>query len=406
MVQPIRPPSAYSHNTSKNRKSVRLANPSMISGNVSGDDSNSSSESSFDSAEYAKRPNPTQMEHATQELKKYGVEIVEQIGKGGYGIVYLASYKNSSIVVKMSLYRRTQSIIPRISEMKKLFQSQLAVLSRQKRNTLLGTEKNEQQFFTEDYSFQSLKDPAMQYHIMEYVDGDDMFKFFRKNKRTLTFDDLMKIFCSFLQAVQFFHGAGVLFNDMKLENVMVNTAKRRVSLIDYLDSSIGCKHLKCSEPRDRTAIHTFEDIYNDTRSLAEDVWRIGITMLDALSILLNITHKDYPANIIKDAITETEYPTDIIEELVHKIVGALRDRYRLDSPTSLAFERMLISMLHKNPEKRPPVAKILRTPPFDVCTTNKLFTMKKMQRSRRHDKKMVRRFRKLILSMKAAKAVK
>lgn len=399
MAVPERPPSAYSK-LSKNRKSVVS---DLFAGDSASSTDKSSSESSFDSMESAKRPNKTQMANAVKELKKYNVHIVKQIGKGGYGVVYLATYNKTSIVVKMSLFRRTKSIIPNITEMKKLFQSQLNVLSRRKRIKLLRKEKNEQQFFTEDYAFRSLDDDTMLFHIMEYLHGDDMFYFFKKNKKTLSYNDLMKIFCSFLQAVQFFHGAGILFNDMKLENVIVNNQKKRVSLIDYLDASIGCKHIKCTEPRDRTAIHTFEDVYNDTRSLAEDVWRIGITMLDALSILLNMTNQDYPANIIKDSMTETEYPTDIIEELVHTIVDNLKDRYKLDNQTSMAFKRILSSMLDKDPQKRPPVSKILRTPPFDVCLKNKLFTMKKMLRSRRRDKKMVRRLRQTVLSMKKKK---
>lgn len=397
MVQPARPPSAYSK-TSKNRKSVIMSNP-MVS-NVSFNSDNSNSESSFDSMESAKRPNNKQIANATKELKQYKVEIVKQIGKGGYGVVYLAKYKKSSIVVKMSLYRRTESIIPRITEMKKLFQAQLELLSRQKRNKTLKKEKNEQQFFTEDYAFRSLEDDTVMFHIMEYLHGDDMFHFFKKNRKKITYDELMKIFCSFLHAVQFFHGAGILFNDMKLENVIVNNEKRRVSLIDYLDSSIGCKHLECSKPRDGSAIHTFEDIYNDKRSLAEDVWRIGITMLDALSILLNLTHQDYPANIIKDSITETEYPTEIIEDLVHSIVDSLKNRYSLEDNVSVGMKRMLVSMLHRDPQKRPSVSKILHTTPFDVCLKNKMFTLKKMLKSRRNDKKMVRRLRKKILSAK------
>ena len=53
--------------------------------------------------ESAKRPNKTQMANAVKELKKYNVHIVKQIGKGGYGVVYLATYNKTSIVVKMSL---------------------------------------------------------------------------------------------------------------------------------------------------------------------------------------------------------------------------------------------------------------------------------------------------------------
>jgi serine/threonine protein kinase len=423
-----RPPSSYVKSRTsrgKNRRSIRslgriesIANRESSEESSTSDSSNSSSSSSNESSFYqkkkAKRPSEAQTSIATKELGAYGVRMNKQIGKGSYGTIYLATFQKSLIVVKLTLFRRTPQVIDSVTKLKVLLHRNLCNLSKRKRSPRLRREQNEQQFFTEDYAFRSHADPELMYHIMEYLPGQDLLAYF-KACRNITFETVMKIFCSLLQAMQFFHSAGVLFNDLKLENVIVCPKTKRVSLIDYIDSSTGCRRLECdvgSDEDEDAVVSTFADKYNDVRSKAEDVFRVALTMLDAIALLTGLFEEsdyetDYPASVVKDGITRDGYPTATILREVTKCTAALKQTFSLSSKVHTSLTDTLLAMLAKRPEQRPSIRSVLRTPPFDICLKRTPYTMKRMVTRRRDDKRMVRRLRRhILLSKKRLRASK
>lgn len=427
-----------------------------------------------------KRPSPRQREHAKRELtKRFGLQPLRFIEKGGYGYVYKVPYKGTTLVVKILLndHRRADrdrsrhvSLPKRIDRIRTCLLRALDKRNRNKRTARARQDRSERQFYTEDLAFPS-RDGALMFHIMEYIPGWDMHRFFDKNGKVtaqkcalnpkrykvrsiITFPKLMRIWCRLMHAVDFFHDAGIAFNDLKPENTIVHSKKYNVTLIDYIDSCTGCTHLKCAFDNP-DLVRTFSDKFADTPSLAEDVWRLALTMLDSASLLFPDDIYDFPAERLKDLMkryvhrspaTRNARYTDEVEHVVDECIDLMYDRFRAPSschhtrrnedvsrlfhhryggkqqpkprhfhtthkatptPTALptvhmthahvvAFKRIFKQMLHVDPSKRPSVHALLRSPhsPFNVCVTNRNNTMKRMLRQRRLGKEAVEALRK------------
>ena len=230
----------------------------------------------------------------------------------------------------MKKEKHTKNILKYTPKIHKLLLSNLQRRSDRKSNAQLKKEQNEQQFFTEDHVLRSKQHPDLIYHIMEFLPGKDMQVFLEDNARKeatdetrLKYDDLMKMFCSLLHAMNFFHEAGMIFDDLKLENVLVDPKYKRVVIIDYIDSSTGCSQLKCHNDEESHIVNTFVERHADTPSIAEDIWRIAITILDAIHLLTTGSMSNMPANDIQDMITRESYPINEIREIVVKNLNYL-----------------------------------------------------------------------------------
>lgn len=338
-------------------------------------------------------PTSDQLEMALEELQSHNVTDLENIGEGAFGFVYKGKYEGSVAVVKVSLYKHTKNILKQTPKIQKRLLSNLQRRSSRKSNPDLRQQKNEQQFFTEDHVIHSKKHPELIYHIMEYLPGKDLQEYFEEQaniaedgkdkKDPLTYTDLMKIFCSLLHAMKFFHEAGIVFNDLKLENVFVDRKYKRVTIIDYIDSSIDCSKLKCNDREDAHIVKTFVDRHTDIPSIAEDIWRIALTILDGIHLLTTGEMADMPANDIQELITLHTYPMDDIATIVNNEMNALRSKFNLDEAAIDELRETLLDMLEENPAKRPDINELLHQPPFDVCLKDKNYLMPKMLQSRR-----------------------
>lgn len=335
-------------------------------------------------------PSRVQLQMALDELQSYHVTEMQQIGEGGFGYVFKGKYHGSFAVIKVSLYQHTKNILKYTPKIHKLLLANLQRRATQKRSTLLKKEQNEQQFFTEDHVLRSKQHPDLIYHIMEFLPGKDMQVFLEDNahkeandETRVTYDELMKIFCSLLHAMRFFHESGIIFDDLKLENVLVEPKYKRVVIIDYIDSSIGCSLLKCQSDKDAHIVNTFAERHTDTPSIAEDIWRIALTFLDAIHLLTRGSMKDMPANDIQDMITREFYPIDDIRVIVNNEIHAMQKMFHLNDVLCKSFSETIMDMLEKHPADRPTIKELLRESPFNVCLQKRQYLMPKMLKSRR-----------------------
>ena len=354
----------------------------------------SSSDSSWsESEEYSDEiysPTKDQLNLALEELRDHHVTEIEKIGEGGYGCVYKGKYNGSYVVIKVSLYEYTKKVLKQTPKIRKLLLTNLLQRNSRKSSAILRHQKNEQQFFTEDHVLHSEKHPELIYHIMEYLPGNDLQVFFETDGKKLkidpsrlTFDDLLKIFCSLLHAMKFFHDSGIVFNDLKLENVLVDPKYKRVTIIDYIDSSSGCSKLSCTCPDSMNIVQTFRDRHNEAVCIAEDILRIAMTMLDSIHLLTTGEMVNMPANSIQELITPYSYPMDKITVIVNNEINALKERFNLKEEKIKELRETLLDMLEENPNTRPDINELLERPPFNVCVENRSYLMPKMLDSRR-----------------------
>ena len=249
----------------------------------------------------------------------------------------------------------------------------------------------EQQYYVDDMVFRlpSLA-PAVTFHLMEKIPGVDLKVYFKAFGRQLhgkarasdptipdtSFASVQRTFCSLVQAVQFLQRTRVVFNDLKLENVIVDPNRPDIVLIDYIDSNHSCSRLRCPELHDYRVIRTYEDEYNDEPSFAEDIWRVGLMMLDAMMLMFKDQFGgNYPSEQIKDAFDESfsTYPTELIHNLIDACIGLVQEHYvstyAATRSSSLltylnALRDTLRKMLHKRPAERPLARHLLTQPRY------------------------------------------
>jgi len=350
-------------------------------------------ESEYDDDSQDMRPTPELVSLAEKEVtESYQVTNLERIGLGAYGYVYKGKYKGVDVVVKISSFANTKSILKQGPKIREILLQHLHEKNATKSNVANQQRENEQQFFTEDHVFHSKRHKGIIYHIMEYLSSRDMQMYLEDTATVLSFKELMKIFCSMLQAMQFFHESKLIFNDLKLENVLVDPKHMRVVLIDYIDSCTECTQLECTDANG-IIVKTFGERRTGKPSIAEDIWRIALTILDAIHLYTVRNMDDMPANAINFIVQPNkDYPTEKIKEIIKKEVTCLQTAFPndIDNDKKESLCNMLGRMLHAKPVQRPLITDILNEEPFNVCN-QKDYKMHRIQDTRVKSKEAAKR---------------
>ena len=138
-----------------------------------------------------------------------------QIGAGGMGIVYLATYVETGKQVAVKI------LPPALSEdvkMLKRFEREIGILKRLKHPNIVkyyggGTHEGQR------------------WYAMEYVDGGSLYDILQKRKR-LTWDQTIQVGRQLTAALEQAHNAGIIHRDLKPGNLFV-TKKGHIKLGDF-----------------------------------------------------------------------------------------------------------------------------------------------------------------------------
>ena len=181
-----------------------------------------------------------------------------------------------------------------------------------------------------------------------------------------------------------------MFNDLKLENIIVDSENKRATLIDYIESSTRCSQFHC---KDNSGV--FKTIINpedNTPSFADDVWRLALTILDGIYLCNNTTKniEELPANRIMKHIRNHSYSIDQINEIVGKELGKLQIKMKIKPSDTQHLHNILIQMLNRDAKNRPSLDELVTCPPFSICS-KKQFRMPRMSKGRRLGKQTCRK---------------
>ena len=277
------------------------------------------------------------------------ITLIQSIGKGGFGQVYLSSIKGKANIFATKQINR--KITDTCEVRKKLLENEVTILQLLRHPNIIRLE-----------SIKTTKDNY--YLVMEYANGgdlDDCLKKFKEINKKYFSEEIIQYFMKqIIDALKFIHEKKIIHRDLKLGNIIVNynsemdkknfnILKSNVKLIDFGAAVQGDKAttiigtLRYMPPdllkkmSNCTAMRLNKE---EAYTQAVDIWSIGTACYEMLM-----------GQII-------EYSNDP-KEILKKIEKGL---YAIPSKISRELSSFLSCMLQPDPNKRLSAAQLANHP--------------------------------------------
>jgi MAP/microtubule affinity-regulating kinase len=209
------------------------------------------------------QPVSQQREKFESGLSDY--EIIRQLGKGSFGIVYLAKSKLDNTRVAIKSYEKTTP------QLLKNVQNEVKVLKILEHPNIVKL-------------LDVRQEPTSIHLILEYIAGSSLESFVKS--RQLDSTECKKIFKQILSALNYCHSLGVAHRDLKPSNILIDSGKK-IKIIDFGFASLKAdSQLKfyCGTPEFMAPELMMQKAYYGQKV---DVWALGV-------ILFFLVSKKYP----------------------------------------------------------------------------------------------------------------
>lgn len=245
-------------------------------------------------------------------------EIEKKLGEGGFGVTYLGLKDGRSYAVKQFKNERKDAIAE-YNVMKKL--------------------KNECSHHVL-CPVEIIRTRASYYIVSDYIKGHDLERYLsRKDARWVTRGFMVRFAEQMLDALGTIHTLGIAHCDIKVENIMVSTDRRKFTLIDFgLGATRGTRDLYGTRLYIAPAVY---ELYNANKVipldvlLSSDLFALGLTMFELLMGKLPFKQTDSSVDRTTTVYNTKEHvPYDITTR--HK---------ELTSPKAPAWMRALIEIM-------------------------------------------------------------
>ena len=276
--------------------------------------------------------------------------LVEEIGHGGMGVVYLAErddglFEQQVAVKVLPLTQATQQARQR-------FEAERRILARLEHSHIARLLDG------------GITEAGVPYLVMEYVAGQRIDDYC--DARRLTIAERLRLFVQVGQAVAYAHSRLVIHRDLKPSNVLV-TADGQVKLLDFGIAKLLDPDTEDLLPRTRTDARLMtpeyaapEQVLGEPVTTATDVYALGVLLYELLTgrrplaltglALPKMAHRiqeDQPPRPSR-AVTQTDEPgtRDTISAVRRTRPEALRRRLSGD------LDVLCLKALRKEPQRR------------------------------------------------------
>ncbi|ELU11772.1 hypothetical protein CAPTEDRAFT_214238 [Capitella teleta] len=172
-----------------------------------------------------------------------------------------------------------------------------------------------------EYYENFLEDKALMI-VMEYAQGGTLFEYLQqRNELLLEEEEILRFFAQMLLSLQHVHSKQILHRDLKTQNILLNKKKEAVKISDF-----GISKFLSSKSKAYTK---------------SDIWALGCVLYELVSLKRAFEAQNLPALILKIMRgTISPISEDFSEEL----------------------RKLILSMLHLDPNKRPDISQIMAQP--------------------------------------------
>lgn len=186
--------------------------------------------------------------------------IIDELGKGQFGVVKLANHKLDSHKVAIKTVKKEKMSPIEITQQRR----EIEVLKMCQHNNIV---KLIDLFENSEYY----------YIVMEYMEGNDMFDFLQRKNFELPEEHVKELMIQLIIAVRYLHSFGIVHRDLKLENIMMSSKENNAipKLVDFGLSKIIGPNEKASEPFGTVGYVAPEVLKRQPYSYSCDVWSIG-----------------------------------------------------------------------------------------------------------------------------------
>lgn len=163
---------------------------------------------------------PSQVRRGSSErpgnIKDY--KIGRQIGKGAYAVVKLVTDRVSSELMAMKVYEKYKLTDP---ARRKSVTREIAIMKRLNHDSIVKL-------------YKSFDNPHSIHIVMEYVKGKSLYQYLKERPgKRLPEEEAKIIIKQLAEAMQYIHENNVAHRDLKLENIIVNSKTKKLTLIDF-----------------------------------------------------------------------------------------------------------------------------------------------------------------------------
>jgi serine/threonine-protein kinase len=277
--------------------------------------------------------------------------VIELLGRGGMGSVYLAEREGGPFQQQVALKVLRTGLND--TDMAARFKSERQILADLRHPNIAGLVDGGT---TED---------GVPFLAMEYVQGRRIDRWCDQDRKSIEQRiDLFRVVCSAVQAA---HRSLVVHRDLKPANILVTT-DGHVKLLDFgiakiLGPSSHSHTVVVTRTIDRLLTPAFaspEQVSGDAVTTASDVYSLGVILYELLAGTNPHAFKDHSATEIERVVcrTDPERPSQAVRRRIGTAEGAEAARLRGLSEDRLArrlagdLDTIIMTALRKEPDRR------------------------------------------------------
>jgi serine/threonine protein kinase len=199
-------------------------------------------------------------------LERY--EILQTLGQGGMGVVYLARQKKLDRLVAI---KAISPYLAQEPEVRERFAAEASVLARLSHPNIVTL-------------YDYIEEPDALYLVMEYVEGKPLSEILKAGP--LPLESIRKYFTQILDAFDYAHSKGVIHRDIKPSNIII-TSQGQVKILDFGVAKI----LSSDHSQTRTGMRLGTLMYmspeqvkgEKTIDARSDIYSLGVVLFEMLT---------------------------------------------------------------------------------------------------------------------------